>query len=80
MGIYMSKFIACTNGSYLNISHITNIKAHEGDVIVFYIDDFEGADHAFLIENLGSQEEAQKWLDKFMQKYSLCIEPPIQPK
>lgn len=74
----MNKFLPCEDGSYVNINFITNIGISNDnstfDIVVFY-NTLQSLEYQYLIRNVDSQDEAQEWLDKFMEKHGLLLEP-----
>lgn len=77
----MTKFIACDDGSYINLAQVFSFH------IVPFVnekDEFSGYNIViscssrtpkYLVRKLKDEEEAQEWLDSFMQKHGLCLEP-----
>jgi len=75
----MTKFIACLSGQYVNVDQITGFylwENPEGWHVICYIIEIDEPDREWMISsNMSDEEEAQKWLDKFMEKHGLCLEP-----
>lgn len=69
----MTKFIACEDGSYINVDHISAIQLQQyGKVFhvqVIY-NDFDTGASRYIITDL-SNEQAQEWLDNFMKEHQL---------
>ncbi len=85
----MTKFIACEDGSYVNLSIVECIAVqsnididgslkspeHKSSINIF-------TKHMckILCSNFSNDEKAQEWLDKFMEKHGLCVEPITQTR
>lgn len=77
----MTKFIACEDGTYVNLIEVfyfcvvpyRNLKdeIESYDIIV----SCSSRTPKYLIRKLKDQEEAQEWLDNCMIKHGLCVEP-----
>ncbi len=75
----MTKFIACEDGTYVNIDMVIQINTMRGcnddwEVGIWYIHGSDVEDVA-LVSGLSTHEKAQDWLDKFMEKHGLTLEP-----
>ena len=70
--MFMAKFIACEDGSYVNIDQIEQIVVEEH--LHFHVVADDGR-REWVLCKLETEKEAQEWLDKFMEKHNLCIEP-----
>jgi hypothetical protein len=76
----MSKFIACADGSYVNINqiisfHILSLPAvREREEQEFYAVRFDTIEKSYLLISQLSEKDVQSWLDKFMLKYDLVID------
>lgn len=69
----MTKFIACEDGEYINIMNIEAIR-----VVGYHPYSIECRTQnltCILISKFLTKQEAQEWLDKFMEKHGLLLEP-----
>jgi hypothetical protein len=67
----MTRFIACEDGCYFNIDLIEYFFI---DPSTFDVEFFIG-DQCHLMMSFEYKKDAQDWLDNFMTKNGLCIEP-----
>lgn len=65
----MNKFIACKDGKYFNIEHVVKFQVFSLTVSLI-----TNEERATICDGFKTDEDAQDWLDKFMEKYGLCIE------
>ena len=76
----MTKFIATSYGKYVNIDQISSFYVYQLGIENFCVivnviihdknmDDKEWK----IVENIETEEKAQEWLDKFIEKHGLCL-------
>jgi hypothetical protein len=66
----MTKFISTEQGCYINLCKITQIYVENGNIFACS-EKLEW----IIASGFEKEQDAQEWLDKFMQKYGLCVEP-----
>lgn len=72
----MSKFIPTLAGSYINTDRIIGFYLEEGSKfhkVKCFSEGNEDDREWTLMDQFEDAEKAQDWLDKFMEKYGLCI-------
>jgi hypothetical protein len=78
----MTKFISCENGSYANMDMIYQFsienkqmpcQSHYESIDGYCVVAYTRNSAKIICSGFENQEEAQEWLDKFMEKHGLCI-------
>lgn len=71
----MTKFIACEDGSYINLNNINFFYMRRSNNDNWEVFIYHGEAEDVLCSSLSSRDKAQEWLDKFMEKHGLLLEP-----